>query len=163
MRLPRSWAEDGWIDPFPAAQAAIWAREVKPSLDRIFATWRAAVAGLITSSSAMPLLLYPRAISAVISRSRGVSDDRAVTPRGTPGPAAGAAWEAGAGYPAPEPAAGGPDPSARVTAASGARPLPSSHSPETASGPRLRAASRYCWVRPAGGAGRPPAPPLGVA
>ncbi len=57
MRLPRSWAADGWIDPFPAAQAAIWAREVKPSLDRIFATWRAAVAGLITSSSAMPLLL----------------------------------------------------------------------------------------------------------
>ncbi len=82
MRLPRSWAEDGWIDPFPAAQAAIWAREVKPSFDRIFATWRAAVAGLITSSSAMPLLLYPRAISAVISRSRGVSDDRGVT-RGT--------------------------------------------------------------------------------
>ena len=57
MRLPRSWAADGWIDPFPAAQAAIWAREVKPSLDRIFATWRAAVAGLIMSSSAMPLLL----------------------------------------------------------------------------------------------------------
>ena len=57
MRLPRSWAADDWIDPFPAAQAAIWAREVKPSLDRIFATWRAAVAGLITSSSAMPLLL----------------------------------------------------------------------------------------------------------
>ena len=57
MRLPRSWAAYGWIDLFPAAQAAIWAREVKPSLDRIFATWRAAVAGLITSSSAMPLLL----------------------------------------------------------------------------------------------------------
>ena len=75
MRLPRSWAADGWIDPFPAAQAAIWAREVKPSLDRIFATWRAAVAGLIISSSAMPLLLWPCAISAVISRSRGVSDE----------------------------------------------------------------------------------------
>ena len=74
MRLPRSWAADGWIDPFPAAQAAIWAREVKPSLDRIFATWRAAVAGLMTSSSAMPLLLCPWAMSAVISRSRGVSE-----------------------------------------------------------------------------------------
>ena len=58
VRPPR-WRAAGVLgnEPFPAAQAAIWAREVKPSLARIFATCRAAVAGLITSSPAMARLL----------------------------------------------------------------------------------------------------------
>src|ERR1035438_974505 len=58
-----------------ATQAAICARELKPSLVSMLATCRATVAWLITSSSAMARLLRPRAISAAISRSRGVSVD----------------------------------------------------------------------------------------
>ncbi len=71
----------GWLDAagrarsscLSAAQAAICAREENPSLARMFATCRAAVAGLMTSSSAMALLLLPPATSAATSRSRGVS------------------------------------------------------------------------------------------
>ena len=47
--------------------------EEKPSLARMLATCRAAVAGLITRSSAMALLLMPLAISSAISHSRQVS------------------------------------------------------------------------------------------
>src|SRR5262249_19153175 len=56
-----------------AAQAAICAREENPSLARMLATCRAAVAGLMKSSSAMDLLLRPSATSAATWRSRGVS------------------------------------------------------------------------------------------
>ena len=57
----------------PVAQAAICARDLKPSLVMMLATCLAAVAGLITSSAAMALLLRPAAMSAAISSSRGVS------------------------------------------------------------------------------------------
>ena len=56
-----------------AAHAAIWVRDENPSLARMFATCRAAVAGLMNSSSAMALLLRPLATSATTWRSRGVS------------------------------------------------------------------------------------------
>src|SRR6266571_1812209 len=43
-------------DARSAAQAATWFREVNPSLAKMFATCRATVAGLMTSSSAMARL-----------------------------------------------------------------------------------------------------------
>ena len=54
-------------------QVATWMREEKPSLARMLATCRAAVAGLITNSSAMALLLSPLATRSAISHSRPVS------------------------------------------------------------------------------------------
>ena len=57
-----------------ATQAAIWVRDLKPSLARMLATCRAAVVGLMHSSSAMALLLCPVAISAAICCSRRVSE-----------------------------------------------------------------------------------------
>ena len=71
-----------------AIQAATWARELNPSLMSMLATCRATVAWLITSSSAMARLLSPLAISAAISRSRGVSVDGTAAAAGA-GPAAG--------------------------------------------------------------------------
>ncbi len=50
-------------------QAAICARDLKPSFDMMLATCLAAVAGLITSSAAMALLLRPSAMRAAISSS----------------------------------------------------------------------------------------------
>src|ERR1039458_3971273 len=63
-----------------ATQAAICARELKPSLVSMLATCRATVAWLITSSSAMVRLLRPREISPASSRSRGVSVDGTAAP-----------------------------------------------------------------------------------
>ena len=54
-------------------QAAICARDLKPSFVMMLATCLATVAGLITSSAPMALLLSPLAMSAAISSSRGVS------------------------------------------------------------------------------------------
>src|SRR5260370_679523 len=71
--LCQPWSPDSRC----AAHAATWARELNPSLMKILATCLAAVAGLITSSSAMPRLDRPRAIRAAISRSRAVSLDGA--------------------------------------------------------------------------------------
>src|SRR6185437_16416177 len=66
-----------------AAQAATWARELKPSLPKILATCRAAVAGLMVSSSAMPRLDRPRAISRAISSSLAVSTPEELTRPGS--------------------------------------------------------------------------------
>ena len=57
-----------------ATHAAIWVRDLKPSLARMLATCRAAVVGLMDSSAAMALLLRPVAIRAAIWCSRGVSE-----------------------------------------------------------------------------------------
>jgi hypothetical protein len=54
-------------------QAAICARDLKSSFAMMLATCLATVAGLITSSAPMALLLRPLAISVAISSSRGVS------------------------------------------------------------------------------------------
>src|SRR5262249_22672765 len=70
-----------------AAQAAIWAREVKPSLIRMCSTWFSAVRCEITSSAAMSLLLRPAAIRRATCSSRAVS--------GAPSGTAGAAGFAG--------------------------------------------------------------------
>jgi hypothetical protein len=85
----------------------------------------ATVAGLMTSSSAMALLLRPSATSAEISSSRGVSELGGV-----------AAATAGAG---PAGAAGGS--SAVPIAASGVSAAPRAHSAATSS-PRRRAGAR---------------------
>src|SRR6185437_4924013 len=55
-------------------QAAIWVRELNPSLAMMLATCLAAVVWLIDSSSAMALLLRPLASSSAISCSRWVSE-----------------------------------------------------------------------------------------
>src|SRR3954470_14644366 len=71
-RQHRVYARAGQVRPLSTAQAATCAREAKPSLVRMLVTCLATVAGLITSSSAMPLLLRPRAIRRAISRSLAV-------------------------------------------------------------------------------------------
>src|SRR5580693_4804193 len=107
-----SGAADGYVREFcapvqtgagqePACRAihtATWARELNPSLVSMLATWRATVAWLMTSSSAMARLLSPRAISPAISSSRGVSVDTsllaAARGRGTGAQSLGAAGRA---------------------------------------------------------------------
>ena len=54
--------------------AAIWVRELKPSLAMMLATCLAAVVWLMESSSAMALLLRPLATSSAIWYSRWVSE-----------------------------------------------------------------------------------------
>src|SRR5581483_9442895 len=115
----------------PDAQAATWARELNPSLARMFATCLAAVAGLITSSSAMALLLCPAAISATISRSRGVR----------PPGAAAAAGDVTGGGSSRSLSAG--ISSASSTASSLLSAMPWAHSRDTAASPRCRTAARY--------------------
>src|ERR1700722_13419775 len=110
-----------------ATQAATWARELNPSLVSMLATCRATVAWLITSSSAIARLLRPLAISAAISRSRGVSVD------GT-APAAGAWPAAGPATPLGEPPATG-------VPAGWPWLLPAGSQPGTAAAPLADAAS----------------------
>ena len=80
-------------------QAAICARFLKPSFAMMLATCLATVAGLITSSAAIALLLRPLAISTAISRSLAVSPPSgacAVVPKAaTPVPATPAGRGAG--------------------------------------------------------------------
>ena len=57
-----------------ATHAAIWLRELKPSLAMMFATCLAAVVWLMESSAAMALLDRPPATSSAISCSRWVSE-----------------------------------------------------------------------------------------
>src|SRR5580693_4474025 len=59
---------------FSAIHAAIWVRELKPSLAMMLATCLAAVVGLMESSSAMALLLRPLATRVAIWCSRWVSE-----------------------------------------------------------------------------------------
>jgi hypothetical protein len=75
-------AAGSWPTALPAvfAHAATWARDENPSLARMFATCRATVATLMTSSSAMALLRLPATISATICRSRWVSPEAARPP-----------------------------------------------------------------------------------
>ena len=56
-------------------QVAIWARDVNPSLRRMFSTCVSAVRGEITSVVAISLLVIPRATRLATSLSRGVSGD----------------------------------------------------------------------------------------
>ena len=56
--------------PRRAASATAAVRELRPSLRRMFATWRCTVCGLSASSSAISRSLRPRATQARISRSR---------------------------------------------------------------------------------------------
>src|SRR3984885_5914602 len=76
-RAPRAYMQSG--DQLGgsclAAHGATVVRELKPSLARMLATCRAAVAGLITSSSAISLLDRPLAMRSTISCSRVVSGD----------------------------------------------------------------------------------------
>src|SRR5947209_20326867 len=60
----------GWF----MIHAAIWVRELNPSLAMMLATCRAAVVWLMDSSSAMALLLRPLASSSAIWCSRWVSE-----------------------------------------------------------------------------------------
>lgn len=94
----------------------------------MLATCLATVAGLMTSSLAMSLLLRPSAISAAISRSRGVSElgGRAAVSL----PAALPAATAGDGF------------SASSMAASVDRARPRAHSRATPRSPSRRAAAR---------------------
>src|SRR4029077_5874699 len=57
-----------------ATHAAIWLRELKPSLFMMLATCLAAVVWLMESSAAMALLDRPPATSSAISYSRWVSE-----------------------------------------------------------------------------------------
>jgi hypothetical protein len=95
----------------------------------------ATVAGLITSSSPMDLLLRPSATSAAISSSLGVSAPGGVTPDAGSGGAG--VVEAGAGSPR---VAGGS--SAKPIASSGDIARPCAHSLVTAEVPRWRAGTR---------------------
>ena len=62
--------------PRRAASATAAVREVRPSLRRMFATWRCTVCGLSTSCSAISRSLNPRATHTMISRSRSDSRTR---------------------------------------------------------------------------------------
>src|SRR6516162_5750650 len=77
-----------------AAQAATWAREMKPSLVKMCSTWFSAVRCAITSSAAICLLLRPAAISRATCSSRGVSGATGPGPAraGVPSAARADAW-----------------------------------------------------------------------
>ncbi len=61
-----------WVRPLSTAKTAIWVRELRSSLAKIFATCRSTVRSLITSASAIARFVAPCAIRAATSRSRGV-------------------------------------------------------------------------------------------
>jgi len=93
----------------------------------------ATVAGLMTSSAPMALLLWPSATSPAICSSLGVS------PLGGAGAAAAAAADS-AGPDGPAGPSGGS--SATAIAASAGSSRPRAHSPATAESPRRRAGAR---------------------
>jgi RNA polymerase-binding transcription factor len=109
--------------------AAICARFLKPSFAMMLATCLATVAGLITSSAAMALLLRPLAISTAISRSRAVSTPcgagAVVAPGASPRRGARRAWSI-----------------ARSIAASGDRASPRDQSSAAAPSSSWRTAAR---------------------
>src|SRR5262249_26104144 len=124
-----------WSSP-RAAHAATCALELKPSFRKMLATWRAAVAGLITSSWAMALLLRPRAIRATIWRSRGVSPPGAVAPAAA----------------SRSPAAAGGTANASSTAELASRAEPSAFRPQPRDGRRPEGGGRgEHALRPGGG------------
>ena len=141
----------------PFAHAATWLRELKPSLARMLATCRAAVAGLMNSFVAMSRLLRPareQRDDLVLARrqcTRGLAPVGPCRPRhlGAHGwPVGARSRHRGLRQRAR------PDSSASRTAAAGVMAVPSCQSRVTACSPRPAAASRNRCVRAPGIGGR---------
>src|SRR5580693_8418817 len=118
-----------------ATHAAIWVREVNPSLAKMLATCRAAVVGLMDSSAAIALLLRPLATSAAIWCSRRVSELGGAA-------ATRYASTTARGRPSLSSSVAGGRSRASATAASLLRASPRAHSRATAASPRRRAGAR---------------------
>src|SRR6266498_305223 len=118
----------------------------------MLATCRATVSGLITSSSAMPRLVSPRAMRAAISCSRTVSTDGPSAPFAPPGPSAPPALAAPARAALVLAALAGSVPS--LMASSLVIALPSASKAAAAAGPRrCRAASNRASILALAGTG----------